>query len=171
MGNQSIVSGYISIFGGESSIEETRQAIATHPFDRVWPFTNIFWCDSPAQYDGAVVVFGGSYNQVEEVWNDWLWRFSQLLTGLDGWDARVTLDCILGVYTWRLWPKRRYKWSEWVKQGQIGRPQYLSGSMIGEEWGIIEAPENDFSTDAEWLAKYQQDEGWGKQANRWEPLT
>lgn len=137
MGNTSIVSGFIQLAGG-ASMERTRAAISAFEFDEAWPFTNIFWCDSPAQYD-PVVGFAGAYKQVEEVWSEWLWKFGRLLSTLEATVARVSLYCIMGVHTWEL------------------RPRYLvrgvdpSHAVSDQSWVITCAPEDDFSIDPGWL--------------------
>lgn len=137
MGSESIVSGHIQIRG---AVEETKAAINSFDFfDEKWPFTNIFWCDSPAQYLCPVVGFAGSYKQVEEVWSEWLWKFGQLLTTLDAYEARVNLKCIIGDYSWRLMPKICCQSNSWPK------------TMIGQQWVIVSTPEQDFSIDPEWL--------------------
>jgi hypothetical protein len=143
MGTQSVVTGYISLRSHES-VEPAREVIATYPdYDAVWPFTNIFWADSPAQYFSPVVGFAGSYKQIEEVWAEWLWKFSRLLSRLDAYEAVVHLDSIIGTHFWRLRAKR------WIAPLPAGERM---GSLIGSDWVIVEAPDDDFSIDPEWLA-------------------
>jgi len=169
MGFRSVVSGYITI-SDWLSMGQTKETIASYPFDEAWPFTNIFWCDSSARYHGGVVAFAGSYKQVEEVWSEWLWKFSQLLTKLEAEDARVTLDCVLGVLSWRLLPKPWGTWRKWNKE-HIANPTNSSSrppipaSMIGQPWGIVEAPDDDFSINPEWLAQTEQN------MKRWDEAT
>lgn len=138
MGHDSVVSGFIKI-RDHQFMEQAQKAINSFEFDSVWPFTNIFWCDSAAQYSFPVIGFVGSYNKIEEVWSEWLWKFGQLLSQLDAFQARVNLDCILGVYSWELRP-RAYCLS-------ATRPP----TMINQSWIIVSAPENDFSIDPQWL--------------------
>lgn len=137
MGNYSVVSGFIHL--RDEPIERAKETIDSFEFDDVWPFTNIFWCDSPAHYFSPVVGFAGSYKQVEEVWSEWLWKFSQLLTRLDAHHAQVHLSCVMGNHSWQLRPKVCAQSTRWPK------------SMIGEPWVITSAPENDFSIDPGWL--------------------
>jgi hypothetical protein len=143
MGTESIISGYIRT-AGENFMEQNRRAIAEYPFDNVWPFRNIFWSDSPARYGYPVIGFAGSYKQVEEVWSEWLWKLSQLLSRLEAIDARVSLDCLIGHFCWRLEPRSMYQ--------RLPRP----GTWVSECWGITEAPEQDFSIDPEWLGQTER---------------
>lgn len=139
MGHVSIVSGFISI-SPRGSLERTREAINAFEFDEVWPFSNIFYCESPAQYSHPVVGFAGSYKQVEEVWSEWLWKFGQLLSTLEATDARVCLDCIMGIHSWELRPKAGARKAETIWSSSLGQP-----------WVITRAPDDDFSVDPAWL--------------------
>lgn len=142
MGHASIVNGFIIIRSHEL-MEQTKGTINSFDFDEVWPFTNIFWCDSPAQYSNPVVGFGGSYKQIEEVWSEWLWKLGQLLSRLDAIEARVNLHCVIGDYSWELRPKAYCESKDW--------PQ----SMLGEPWVVASAPEKDFSIDPEWIEQVE----------------
>lgn len=148
----SIVTGYIKTRGFYST-QKNIQAINSFRFDEVYPFTNIFWGSSPASYESPVIGFAGSYKQIEEDWAEWLWKFSQLLSGIDAVSARVNLDCVVGSYTWLLQPEY------FLKNKKSDR------SMIGEVWGITEAPEEDFSVNEEWLNHFNS--GWNKFVERW----
>ena len=144
MGNDSVVSGYIKIFDKQrqwnsGGREQTQQIINSYAYDEVWPFTNIFWCDSPAQYFSPVVGFAGSYKQIEEVWSEWMWKFGGLLSKLDAMEARVHLSCVMGNHSWELHPE--------VYCTRTGWPT----TMAGQQWVITAAPEQDFSIDPTWL--------------------
>lgn len=115
-------------------LQDAMHTINAFEFDEVYPFTNIFWGGSPAQYFLPVVIFGGSYKQIEESWNEWLWKFSQMLSTLEAAKACVHLECIYGKFSWRLEPRSRHF-------GVVARPPYK-----GEQWGIVEGPEDDFIT-------------------------
>ena len=104
MSNKSIVSGYITV--KRQALEQSREIIAAYPFDEIYPFTNIFWTDSPKNIQVPIIAFAGSYKVLEEVWNEWMWKFSQFLSALDAGSARVMLECQLGFFTWRLRPKQ-----------------------------------------------------------------
>lgn len=177
MGHQSVISGYIKLTGSHH-IDQTRETISSFPFDEVWPFSNIFWCDSPAIYHGNVIAFAGSYKQIEEVWSEWLWKFSQLLQQLEAEDAYVHLDCIIGNYSWRLLPKPLHDWNASLDTNTRVSP--IPQSMIGQPWGIVEAPDDDFSIDPIWIASIEsnlatlnKDTGeyipyhWTRQVPRW----
>ncbi len=148
---ESIVSGFIQL-SSPSLLQKNVEEIKKYPFDEAYPFTNIFWGHSSAQYGLPVIGFTGSYKQIEEDWNEWLWKMSQLLIGLDALKARVNLDCILGSYTWLLKPRSVF---EEDKTAQSRKKQ----------WGIVEAPENDFCINPEWLAYTQKT--WSQFVERW----
>jgi hypothetical protein len=141
MGTESIVSGYIRGNAGkhgDAADVKNRRAIAEFPFDEKYPFTNIFWCDSPARYGNTPIIgFAGCFKQIEESWNEWLWKFAQLLSQLEAIEARVNLDCIIGSYYWRLQPR---SWLIYL-QGRGCAPATLQG----EQWGIVQASPNDFT--------------------------
>lgn len=138
MGHASFINGLIEIRSYEL-MEQTRHVINSFEFDEKWPFTNIFWCDSPSQFS-PVVGLAGSYKQIEEVWSEWLWKFGQLLSRLDAYAAWVSLSCIMGDYSWRLKPEACCVPNrEWPP------------TMINQPWVITSAPEQDFSIDTDWL--------------------
>jgi hypothetical protein len=141
---ESVVYGYIKL-SSHGLLQAARSAIRQFEFDEVFPFTNIFWSDSPASYNYPVIGFAGSYKQVEEAWNEWLWRFSQLLSRLDAVEARVSLACVLGHYEWKLEPAARYRQQRGVA---------VAAPLTGQQWGITEAPANDFSIHPEWLEHF-----------------
>lgn len=129
MGHISVVHGWIQCrrgFNAEKALEE-------FAFDPVYPFSNIFWAHSPARYSFPLVVFGGSYKQLEDDWNEWLWRFSQLLATLDAIEAKVGLDGVYGVFEYRLQPLAVIE----------SRFDPFNSTLIGEPWVIVEAPEQD----------------------------
>lgn len=138
---ESIVWGYIK-FGDNGSLAAAEGSIAAYPFDEVYPFTNIFCGGSPARYGAAVIGFAGSYKQVEEDWNEWLWKFADLLSRLPAREAHVGLDCVIGSYRWKLEP---------------GSPRQ-SGQDGAPGWTITRAPADDFSIHPEWLAHFHR--GW-----------
>ena len=80
-----------------------------------------------AAYGAPIIPFAGSYKQLEEAWSEWLWKLADLLSRIDAVSARVSLDCVLGSFTWGLAP---------VEAGR---------------WVIVDAPDDDFSIDPEWL--------------------
>ena len=141
---ESVVCGYIKL-RSHDALPAAMAAIGGFAFDEVYPFTNIFWGGSTAEYGYPVIGFAGSYKQVEEVWNEWLWRFSQLLCRLDAVEARVNLTCILGHFQWKLEPQARYR--------QRGAAP-TSAPLSGQKWGITEAPDDDFSVHSEWLEHF-----------------
>ncbi len=130
MGHQSCISGYILQRDDRRSIEHNRGAVAAYPFDEVFPFTNIFWFDSPADYFFPLIGLTGSYKQVEEFWSEWLWKFSQLLSRLEALEAYVNLDCVGGEFRWKL------------KAWSVHQELPLPPSLVGERWGITKAPSN-----------------------------
>jgi hypothetical protein len=175
MGTESIVSGHIKMrsehhVGQLLQVQRTKEALDAFTFDEVYPFTNIFWCDSPARYSGAVIAFAGSYKQIEEVWHHWLWKISQLLSTLDASEAIVTLDCIMGTYQWRLIPRISYDILH------LRQKQDWPETLVGQQWGVIEAPQDDFSISPEWLklngviddAGVIQPYTWDKFVDRWQ---
>ena len=135
---ESVVSGFIKL-NVHALAEESMNIIDNFNYDDTYPFTNIFSGISTANYGFYIIGFAGSYKQIEEDWNEWLWRFSQLLTRLDAVEAVVNLNCILGNYRWKLEPKARFE------------NLRATDSMSGQVWGITEAPQPDFSTDPKWL--------------------
>lgn len=143
MGHQSIVSGYI--LEKSANREQNRTAIAHFTFDEKYPFSNIFWNDSPANFDTYIIGFTGSYRQIEDDWNEWLWKFSQFLSTLEALNAVVNLDCHLGCFRWKLQPFSRHQWMS--RPPQIQR---LPETFRGEPWGIYEAPDNDFTLMHPW---------------------
>jgi len=144
MGMQSIVYGAIITCTGNNSNEykvkqlDNERAIAAFTYDEKYPFNNIFWANSPAQYFTPVIGFAGSYKQVEEHWSEWLWKFSELLSTLDAFEATVHLECVRGRYLWRLRPISYLK-------GVLNKPLNSSISYKGEQWVIVESPPNDFT--------------------------
>ena len=138
MGFQSLVYGTIEEWGDNR--ESNRLAIAQFEFDDVYPFTNIFWSGSPAAYKQSVIGFAGSYKEIESDWNDWMGKFTQLLSNLEAFNTIVTLDGWRGHFTWRLSP---LSWLEHLA-GTFPEPPT---TFKGEEWGIYEAPNHDFSLD------------------------
>jgi hypothetical protein len=138
MGAQSRVYGYIEQCQ-DYSPETNIPAIRSFHYDEKHPFTNIFFFPE-AKYFFPIIGFAGSYRQLEEAWNEWLWKFSQLLSTLDARYARVHLDCYRspGRYTWLLMPESAYLW-------RLDHRYPLPYSLTGEEWGIVEAPEDDFT--------------------------
>lgn len=139
MGMDSFVNGYIVGAGGRHGDEANvvnRQALSVFTFDEKFPFTNIFWPDSPACYGNRpVIAFAGCYKQIEEAWAEWMWKFSQLLSTLEAVDARVHLDCVRGYFSWRLQPKSVYLAYQ-LKQS-------YPATLHGESWGVVEAPDPD----------------------------
>ena len=133
MSTQSIISGYIKV-PDEKYMSRNRTALNTFPFDEHHPFPNIFWDASPAQYFMPIIGFAGSFHSIEDDWNSWMWRFSQLLRGLEAIEARVYLQCVLGQYSWTLRPE------SWFR-----RRGHFETTYVGQQWGIIESPEGDFS--------------------------
>ena len=164
MGLESIVFGYIMV-PNRDYIEHNRQAIAAFPFDKEYPFTNIFWLDSPAQYYFPLIGMTGSYKEIEYRWSEWLWKFSQLLSRLEAIEAHVHLHCIYGCLAWELKPKS-------VCERQLPPP----ATLVGQQWGITEAPPDDFSIDPSWgshIVQLNQETGkaepyrWDKFVERW----
>jgi hypothetical protein len=152
--SESVISGFIKV-REHPLVEQSIVIINAFEFDDIYPFTNIFWGASPAAYGFPVIGFAGSYKQIEEDWNEWMWKFSQLLSHLDAVEARVSLSCILGNFNWKLEPKLRFD------------NRHSRDTMQGQVWGITESPEPDFSTDPVWLAhfsdkKYGLVERWDK---------
>jgi hypothetical protein len=137
MGTQSIVHGYIVL---HNKREETNamQHIDGYHFDDVWPFTNIFLGVAAARYDFPVIGFAGSYKQVEQAWSEWLWKFADMLRGIDAIEAQVWLDCVIGIFHWELEPDPK-------TSGDCA-----AGSFVGQRWVITKAPEKDFSIDPQW---------------------
>ena len=135
---ESVVSGWIKSTNHDIA-KENHKIIDSFGYDEIYPFTNIFQDVSSTAYGCSILSFAGSYKQIEEDWNEWLWKFSQLLTRLDAIEAVVHLDCVLGNYRWKLEPKARF---ENLK---------IPDSLRGQIWGIVEASAPDFSTDAAWL--------------------
>lgn len=149
MGNQSIVNGYILV-PEFSYIDSNMKAISSHNFDDQYPFTNIFWRGPRDQYFMPVIAIAGSYREIENDWNEWLWKFSQLLSSLEAIRAKIYLDCILGDWKWVLKPESLIR-----KKGSRGE------SFIGQTWGISSGPEDDFSLRNPWIGK------WPKTVRRW----
>ena len=151
---ESVVTGFIKL-REHNLAEESMEIINTFEFDDSYPFTNIFLGASPAAYNFPVIGFAGSYKQIEENWNEWLWKFSRLLSCLDAVEAHVSLSCVLGNYSWKLEPRLRFD------------NRHSPDTMQGQIWGITESSEPDFSTDPTWLAhfpeeKYELVERWNK---------
>jgi hypothetical protein len=138
---ESVVTGFIKLRKHDLA-ESSIKVVNEFEFDEVYPFTNIFFGVSPAAYGFPVIGFAGSYKQIEEYWNEWLWKFSQLLARLDAREAHVNLSCILGDYDWKLEPRLRFE------------NRQCFDSMRGQVWGIIESPEPDFSRDTTWLSHF-----------------
>jgi hypothetical protein len=168
MGCDSIVTGYIQSWGRSRAEQNTmdefwaynQEVIATYPFDTAYPFTNIFWCDSPAQYFRPLIGFVGSYKQIEEYWSEWLWKFAQLLSNLEAYRARVYLNCVMGHHFWELEPESVF----------LGVPDSLR-SLRGEKWGIVKAPENDFSIDPSWLATHREKSLWNVETGQFDHVV
>jgi hypothetical protein len=145
MGMQSTVCGVIRTCTGRKPEEwqarqlDNERALAAFPYDERYPFTDIFWAHSPAQYQTPVIGFAGSYKQIEEHWSEWLWKFSQLLSTLDANDAFVYLHCIRGSFAWRLQPLSFHLAVNGISD------RNSSFAYRGEEWGIVEAPADDFT--------------------------
>jgi hypothetical protein len=157
MGHMSVVSGYV-VARGEQYMEQNLRAIATYPFDDPYPFTNIFWGGSSARYFYPLIGLTGSYRLIEEAWSEWLWKFSQLLSQLEAIEARVSLDCIIGSYSWELHPRPNCPPFQQVK------------SFIGQPWVITEAPADDFSVDSEWLQQCERNrQVYDKASGVWRP--
>lgn len=135
---ESVISGFIKV-REHGLVNQTMEIINAYDFDDTAPFTNIFAGGSPAAYGFAVIGFAGSYKQIEESWNEWMWKFTQLLSRLDAIEAHVNLSCLLGDYDWKLEPRLRFE------------DRYSREPMRGQVWGITDAPEPDFSTDPTWL--------------------
>jgi hypothetical protein len=175
MGNPAIVNGYIGLhFNGtnvheDAFIEEHRQIIAKFPFDDKYPFANIFWIDSPAKYFYPVIGFTGSFKDIHLDWEEWLWKFSQLLTLMEANDARVQLDSLWGYFAYRLRPKG---WdAPWNSPENKHHPGYeYPRFYMGKEWGIVEAPAWDFSFRPD-LAGTCEGPKWDKFVQRWVPPT
>lgn len=169
MGHISLVNGYIQLrntgrhYDGVRPYREQQQlglqdamnTIAEFNFDEIYPFTNIFWGGSPSQYSLPVIIFGGSYKQIEENWNEWLWKFSQMLSSLEATEANVSLDCMLGNYAWQLHP---HCWR---------CDSTLLTKLNGQQWGITKAPEDDFSIDLPGRPRYDSNSQWDKFVERW----
>lgn len=136
MGNQTFVYGWIDALSRENE-DFNREALLAFPYDDVYPFKNIFWMDSPAQYRGPIIFFGGSYKGLEEHWNEWLWKFTQLLSTLEAYEARVHLKTeIIGEFAYTLRPEL-----------YLDCRQDTSGKLaVGDQWFIVESPptEEDF---------------------------
>lgn len=144
MAFDSYISGYIVGRGGRFSEETSKinqQALKDFPFDEKFPFRNMFWCDSSI-YPNPIIGFTGSYKHyIEENWSEWLWKFSQFLSTLEARDAYVNLDCVRGNFRWRLQPQLgRYA----VELQSPDTPEWPE-SIRGQIWGIVEAPEDDFT--------------------------
>lgn len=142
MGSQSIVHGYI-LERDTRYMTENRLAIGSYDFDERYPFTNIFWGGSPNQYFFPVIGFTGSYNQIEAHWSEWLWKFSQMLSGLEAREAHVYLKSIRGHHYWRLEPQ-----SIFLQRQMSGKDRDAGGlprSLKGEQWGIADASPDDFT--------------------------
>lgn len=135
---ESIVNGFIKVPSLEAA-NRNMKVIGKFDFDDVYPFTDIFLGISAAAYCFYVIGFAGSYKQIEEDWNEWLWKFGQLLSHLEAVEARVSLSCLLGDYIWKLEPKSLFE------------DPYAKESTQGQMWGITESPQPDFSTDSTWL--------------------
>lgn len=155
-----MVSGYIQL--RHIDVQPSLQFINGFEFDEVYPFTNIFWGPSPASYGSTLLGFVGSYKQIEEDWNEWLWKFSQLLSGLDAIEAHVRLKCVVGEYHWKLEPRSLFE-------------GHISGdSMRGQVWGITQAPDPDFSIHPDWIeyfkGSYRLNEKTGEWYNQWPRL-
>jgi hypothetical protein len=156
MSHRSIVSGYI-VAWGEKYMEQNLQAIATYPFDDPYPFTNIFWGGTPARYFYPLIGLTGSYRSIEEVWSEWLWKFGQLLSRLEAIEARVSLDCSIGSYSWEFRPRAKCP------------PMQQIESFIGQPWVITQAPADDFSIDPEWLRQSERDQVYDSATKVWQP--
>jgi len=72
---ESVVDGFIKV-REHLLVKESMEIIHAFDFDDRYPFTDIFWGPSPAAYGFPVIGFAGSYKQIEEDWNEWMWRFS-----------------------------------------------------------------------------------------------
>lgn len=120
-------------------------SLSVFEFDEVYPFSNTFWSDSPAQFNGSVIGFTGSFKEIEYDWTEWLWKFSQLLSALDATNATVELECNLGHFAWSLWPD---SWNRASTRPSF--PQQLPSSFRGEQWGIYAASKNDFTLLSPW---------------------
>ncbi len=140
MGMNSIVSGYIEVTDRKKDWRYNRRVIEHFPFDDVYPFTNIFWFDSPARYFLPLIGFVGSYKQIDEDWPEWMWKLSTLLSRLIAVSATVRLECIMGEYFWDL------------------EPESYTISSVGENWDIINASENDFLLHADYMAAWEADQ-------------
>jgi hypothetical protein len=154
---ESVITGCIKI-RLHSLVEESMKIINDFDFDEVFPFTNIFWGASPAAYGFPLISFAGSYKQIEEAWNEWMWKLGQLLSCLDAVEAHVNLNCILGDFHWTLQPKLHFE-----------HPTiFYTSSMRHQIWGITDAPELDFSIDPLWQSHCAKRAfgGW----NDWEQL-
>jgi hypothetical protein len=156
MSHMSVVSGYI-VTRHEQYIEQNRQAIAAYPFDELYPFTNIFWDGTPERYFHPLIGLTGAYRTIEEAWSEWLWKFSQLLSRLEAIEARVTLDCIIGSYSWELRPRAYCPPIQHVE------------SFIGQPWVITQAPADDFSVDPEWLQRCERNQVYDSATGVWLP--
>jgi hypothetical protein len=163
MGSQSIVHGYI-LERDTQWMTENRLAIQSFNFDERYPFTNIFWGESPHQYFFPAIGFIGSYNQIEAHWKEWLWKFSQMLSCLEAWEAHVYLNSIRGQHYWQLEPQSVYLGRQ--MSGQDKKSGELPPSLKGEPWGIVEAPQNDFT-----LTPWPEDNSrsiWNPEQNKFE---
>jgi hypothetical protein len=161
MSSQSIVSGYILLSQNvpnhkwDDRIQQTSTAIDNFYFDEKYPFTNVFWPHSPAQYDGHVIGIVGAYKDLHLDWEEWLWKFSQMLSRLEAIEADVRLDSLWGRFSYRL---QAHAW-------RLGPP--WPDSFIGEQWGIVELPEWDFSFRPDLVEKKSSDIRWDKFVPRW----
>ncbi len=141
----------------EKYMQQNLQAIASYAFDDPYPFTTIFWGGTPARYFCPLIGLTGSYRSIEEVWSEWLWKFSQLLSRLEAIEARVSLECIIGSYTWELQPRASCP------------PMQQVTSFIGQPWVITHAPPTDFSIDPEWLQRCERNQVYDSESGEWRP--
>lgn len=153
----SIVFGYIIC--RDYSMQANLQAISRFDFDEKYPFTNIFWGDSPAQYFLPTIGFTGSYKSLEEDWEEWLWKFTQLLSRLESIEAHVNLHGLWGNFSYDLKPKSYI--SHIDKPHEKPYPEIVKG----DEWVITSAPEWDFSLRPDLLEQYPN--RWNKFVKRW----
>lgn len=149
---RSVVDGYI--IARDSLQEENMRAIIESDLHVAYPLTSV-WISGLRPGESYTIWFSGYYHfRLEEHWNEWLWRFSQLLLKLEASVARANLNCDLGYFVWKLQP-------------YSSRFGAATASSKGEQWGITKAPENDFSIDLPGRPRYDSNSKWDKFVERW----
>ena len=183
MGMQSKVYGYISL-RDKKYIHDAERVLLEYPSDNTYPFTNIFHIEKNATYFHPMIGIAGSFKQIEKWWPEWMWKFSDFLSRLEALEARVHLNSIMGKHFWVLEPENAYFNSpqmvngKWQLPAHDDHPVWNQNTFVGQKWGIVEAPENDFAIDPLWntgnlvedpITKKTYIRKWDKFVERWYP--